>query len=300
MREVIMLMRQWPQPDHETLNDLCETRLLMPGADLKDPFFRTFNQDVSILCSTFLDEIDEALLDNLPSLKLVAHFGRWHGSRAMLEARGIELVDTGDAGADEAADFALTQVLIARRRVGLPLIETGHKRTLDQGLGSSVQGIRLGLLGFDAVAGELAKRARALGMPVVAWTPGDQALPEGIERAASREDLAAQVDAVSVHADAWDADAPPVDDLFLNACGRETVLVNVTDAALVDEAALLHILKDYELGAAALDVVRDAALLEGCPNLIVTDRLATNTMLGRRAMAQRVIENVRGFLARAA
>ncbi len=299
MRPVALLLRQWPQPEHQALAAFCETRLLMPGADVQADFFRDFNKDVSILCSSLLDTLDTALLEALPNLRLVAHLGQWQGDSALLEARGIQLLDSGDAGMDEAADFALTQILVARRRFGLPLLETGAKRTLDQGLGSSVRGICLGLLGFDAAAAALAQRAQALQMQVCCWTPADNQLPTGITRLATREALARQADAISLHQGVSTSPAPVVDDIFLAACKTDAVLVNITDSRLINEEALVHHLRDYGLGAAALDVCEDPALLAGCPNLVVTERLATNTAQARTAMAQVLVQGIQRYVATA-
>jgi phosphoglycerate dehydrogenase-like enzyme len=294
VRAVALLTRQWPQPGHAALSALCETRMLMPGADLSGDFFRTFNRDVTILCSSFLDDLNEALIDALPALELIAHFGTWRHPTEPLRERGIRVTDTGAAGADEAADFALTQLLAIRRRLTQPLPETGAKRTLDQGLAPSVHGITVGLGGRDAVATALAVRCRALGMHVLDWAPDDCGPLPGVERLESIEVLAARCDAISLHGP---GDAPLLTADAIAQCRRDTVVINATDARLIDEVALIDALRDYRIAGAALDVCRDAASLTACPNTLLTPQLATNTPRARDAMAERVVANVSAYLA---
>jgi phosphoglycerate dehydrogenase-like enzyme len=299
MRQVALLMRQWPQRSHQELNALCETRLLMPGADLSGDFFRTFNSDVGILCSTYLDDITEALLDALPGLRLIAHFGTWRGTLTPFVERGIRVADSGPAGAGEAADFALAQLLAVRRRLMQPLIEAGPKRTLDQGLAASVSGLSVGLMGLDAVAGELAKRCRALDMRVLCWVPDDAGVPAcayvpaGAESLPSLEALVHESDALTLHGAAA---ATLLSAALLDQCRRDAVIVNVTDPALIDEPALIGALREYRIGGAALDVCHDAEALAQCPNTLLTPQLATNTIQAHLHMAERVIANVDAFL----
>lgn len=293
-RQVALLTRQWPQAAHARLAERCETRLLMPDADVSSDFFRTFNEDVTILCSSFLDDVDAALLDALPALRLIAHLGTWRRPLTAFTSRGIRVADTGDAGAAEAADHALTLLLAAARGLNEPLPETGARRTLDQGLGYSAAGMSVGLLGVDAVAAELAQRCTALGMRVHYWSPDKATLPQPAVRAADPASLVHERGAVSLHGHA------ELDATLLAQCAPHTVVVNVAAPALLDETALAGALRDYTIGGAGLDVCADPARLAQCPRCIVTPQLATNTLAARIAMADRVVDNVRAFLEGAA
>jgi hydroxypyruvate reductase len=294
MRQVVLLTRQWPQASHAVLNALCETRMLMPGAELSGDFFRTFNSDVTILCTSFLDEISLELVDALPGLRLVAHVGTWRGPQAPFAERGICIADSGPAAAGEAADFVLTQLLAACRRMTLPLPESGAKRTLDQGLGRSVSALKVGVAGYDAVAAELARRCRALDMQVQCWSPASEVLPGWLHRAERLESLASWCDVLSLHGTSREALVTPA---LLAQCSRDTVIVNATDRRLIDEPALVEALQDYRLGAAALDVCTDEQALVRCPNVLLTPQLATHTMTARQQLAERVIANIRAWLA---
>jgi hydroxypyruvate reductase len=294
MRQVALLTRQWPQASHAILNELCETRMLMPGAELSGDFFRTFNSDVTILCTSFLDEISTELVDALPGLRLVAHVGTWRGPQAPFAERGLCVADSGPAAAGEAADFVLTQLLAACRRTTLPLPESGAKRTLDQGLARSVSGLKVGLAGYDAVAAELARRCRALDMQVQCWSLEADALPGWLPRTERLEWLASWCDVLSLHGASGEALVTPT---LLAQCSRDAVLVNATDPRLIDEPALIEALHDYRLAAAALDVCGNEQALARCPNVLLTPQLATNTMTARQQLAERVIANIRAWLA---
>ena len=104
-------------------------------------------------------------------------------------------------------------------------------------------GRTLGIVGMGSIGSELARRARAFGMDVVAWsrslTP-EAAEAKGVTALRSPIDVAARADVVSVHL----ALTPDTRGLlgadFFAALRPGTLFVNTARAEVVDEAALLQ------------------------------------------------------------
>ena len=141
----------------------------------------------------------------------------------------------------------------------------------------------LGVLGFGRIGQQVARRARGLGMHVVAYDPfvaRERFRELGVERAASSDDLLAASDFVTLHT--------PLTPETRGAIGRDAFakmkdgarLINAARGELVDEDALVEALRSGKLGGAALDVFAVepyvGPLLE-LDNVVLTPHLAAST-----------------------
>ncbi|HRK25044.1 MAG TPA: hydroxyacid dehydrogenase [Beijerinckiaceae bacterium] len=150
-------------------------------------------------------------------------------------------------------------------------------------MGREASGRIMGLVGFGAIAREVAIRARALGMRVIAHDP---LLPEGhaawaLAERRDLEPLLAAADIVSLHVPLTEATRAMIDERRIGLMRPDAVLLNAARGGVVDEAALAKALRAGRLGGAALDVFADeplsasgAAMFIGCPNLILTPHIA--------------------------
>ena len=117
-------------------------------------------------------------------------------------------------------------------------------------------GRSLGILGTGSIGQEVAHRARAFGMRVLAWSRSlteESARAMGITRVASPVKLAAASDALSVHLALKPETRGLLDQEFFQALRPGTLFVNTARAELVDEAALLEAVRTKKIRA-ALDV----------------------------------------------
>ena len=154
-------------------------------------------------------------------------------------------------------------------------------------------GSTLGMVGYGAIGREVASRAHALGMTVLAVrrhaTPPAQASPA---QPASPNDAAVRIfppsdlDHVLSQSD-FVVLAPPltpettgmIADAQFRVMKPDAYLVNVGRGALIDEPALLRALESHQIGGAALDVFVQEPLppdspLWTAPNLLITPHSA--------------------------
>lgn len=135
--------------------------------------------------------------------------------------------------------------------------------------GVELASLRLGLLGFGAVARALARRAAAFGMRVAAHDPYVDAavLEEHGVTPRSLDGLLATSDVLSVHVERTPQTVGLLDAERLRALPRGAILLNTARAQVVDQDAVVRLVAEGHLAAAALDVVAPEPLPAGHPLL---------------------------------
>ena len=169
--------------------------------------------------------------------------------------------------------------------------------------GTELYGKTLGLVGAGRIGGEVARRARAFGMTIVAFDPhlpADRA--EDLQITLGQlDDVLRAADVVSVHAPLTEQTAGLIDARRLALLKPSAVLLNVARGGLVDEAALIEALKAKRLAGAALDVFSAEPLpadhpLRSLDNVILTPHLGASTAEAQRNVAVEIAEGVRAAL----
>lgn len=150
-------------------------------------------------------------------------------------------------------------------------------------LGVELNGKTLGLVGLGRIGGEVARRARALGLKIIACDPyisTERAEKIGVDLVTLHE-LLARADFVSLHTPFGPATHHLIGAAELAAMKPGARLINCARGGLVDEAALYHALVEGKLAGAALDVFEqeppgESPLLE-LENVIATPHLGALT-----------------------
>jgi phosphoglycerate dehydrogenase-like enzyme len=165
--------------------------------------------------------------------------------------------------------------------------------------------LTLGVIGLGAIGWEVARRALAFSMRVVAVDPVRQAAPEGVEalwRPERLADLLGQSDFVVIAA----PHTPRTEKLFRRAqfrlMKRDGYLINVGRGAIVDLADLVAALEAKEIAGAALDVFETEPLPADHPlwrfeNVILTPHVAGYSPRIAERHLELLLDNVRRFVA---
>ncbi len=163
----------------------------------------------------------------------------------------------------------------------------------------------LGLVGLGSIGREVAKRASALGMRVIAVREQPEKGSEGsdaIFAPAQLDDMLAQSDYVVIAAPLTPETRNLMNASRLSKMKPDACLINVSRGPLVDEAALADALRHKKIAGAALDVFLKEPLLSDSPlwdldNLLITPHTAGVTeKLWERHYAL-IRENLRRYLA---
>ena len=218
--------------------------------------------------------------------------------------KGIAVFNAPSGNTISAAELTMALLLAAVRKVA-PADRSMRRGEWDRKSfrGSELNGKTLGLVGAGRIGGEVAKRARAFGMRVVAYDPflqEERARQLGVETA-SLDDVLRTADVVSLHVPLTDATANLIDAHRIALLKPGAVIVNAARGGVLDEGALIEALREGRLGGAALDVFSEEPLpadhpLRSLESAVLTPHLGAATEEAQHNVAFEAAESVRDAL----
>jgi phosphoglycerate dehydrogenase-like enzyme len=198
-----------------------------------------------------LDEVGADVLA-VAGLRVIVRFGSGTDNVDLAAARrlGVQVAATPGANAVSVAELTLSLMLGLARQVTV-MDRTVRSGSWQRPLGRELQGRRLGIVGAGSVGLEVARRARCLGMEIVAYDPRVAAAP-GLTMVPFGE-LLGTADVISIHCPLTEQTAGLFGPPELRRMKPGAFLVNTARGGIVDEAALARVLADGHLAGAALD-----------------------------------------------
>ena len=197
--------------------------------------------------------------------------------------RGVPVAYVPDYCTTDVAEHTIALLLSLSRKV------TRFDRAIRAGVWDIAEGLplrrlsgqTLGLIGYGRIAREVATRAQALGLQVMASSPSltsERTADSGVE-AVPLERLLAEADFLSIHCPSTEATRGMIDRVALAKLKPTACLINTSRGDIVDEEALVDALESGRLAGVALDVRRqeppDAGdRLVGMPQVIHTPHAA--------------------------
>jgi D-3-phosphoglycerate dehydrogenase len=262
--------------------------------------------DADALIVRSATRVTDELLQHAPRLRIVGRAGVGVDNIDLDAAthRGILVVNTPGSSATSVAEHALALMLALARSVPQLNAAMHAGRWEKSGAaGAELRGKTLGLVGLGRVGGEVARRAKALEMRVLAHDPylsPERAAEWGVQLLPLAEMLA-QADYVSLHT----ALSPATDRLMnqqtLAQMKRGARLINTARGELVDEAALVEALQSGHIAGAGLDVFVTEppgnSPLMALPNVIATPHVAGSTAEAQEEVGVQIAQQIRDFLA---
>jgi D-3-phosphoglycerate dehydrogenase len=170
-------------------------------------------------------------------------------------------------------------------------------------LGSELKGRTLGIVGLGRIGGEVATRARAFGMNVIAYDPYiAQSRFEAlrVQEAKSLDALLEQSNVLTVHTPLTDETTGLIGKREIARLPQRSIVVNMARGGIVDEGALLEALENKLLGA-VVDAYEKEPLasdhpLRTLPNVLLTPHIGASTTEAQRNVAVDVCIAVRDAL----
>jgi D-3-phosphoglycerate dehydrogenase len=267
---------------------------------------RAYMPDVLVVRST---KVTEPMLD-AGALKLIVRAGAGYNTIDVAAAsrRGVYVSNCPGKNSVAVAELALALILALDRRVADNVIQLRegkwNKKEFSKARG--LLGRTLGLVGTGQIGREVIVRARAFGMPVIAWSRSltDAAAAElGVERRENLLDVAREADVVSVHVALKPETRALIGADFFNAMKDGAYFVNTARGEVVDQDALRRALQAKEIRA-GLDVfAAEPASSAGEftddiarePNLYGTHHIGASTDQAQEAIAAETVRVIRTF-----
>ncbi len=162
-----------------------------------------------------------------------------------------------------------------------------------------LDGMTIGIVGLGNTGSAVAKIAQSFGMKVLAYTSKDaNALPEGINKATSLEQLFKESDVISLHCPLTPDTHHIINKQSLALMKKSAILINTGRGPLVDDNALAEALQSGTIKAAGIDVLtqeppRDGNPLIGAPNCFITPHIAWATQAARKRLMHIAAENLK-------
>ncbi|MBL0311646.1 MAG: hydroxyacid dehydrogenase [Holophagaceae bacterium] len=225
-------------------------------------------QDATVLLVRSKTKVNKELVDQAPALKLVIRggVGMDNVDKNLCAEKGIKAVNTPRASSVAVAEMAMAFLVAIPAR----LIEAHTSMKEGKFLKSELKRTELfkktlGLIGAGAIASEVAKRAQAFGMEVIAYDPFLK--EHSIAKLVSLEDLAAKADFISMHTPLTDETRGMVNADLLAKMKDGVIIVNTGRGKCVAEADLAAALASGKVRAYGTDVWPSDPPPADCPLL---------------------------------
>jgi D-3-phosphoglycerate dehydrogenase len=171
---------------------------------------------------------------------------------AAASERGIFVSNCPGKNSVAVAELAMGLIVALDRRIadGTADLRAGKWNKKEYSQAAGLKGRTLGLAGLGRIGAEVARRAKAFEMRVVAWSiPFDEetAREVGIEKCATLHELVAQADAISVHLPQTTETKRLFNADVFSLMKPGAIFVNTSRGGIVDEAALAAAMKERGL-----------------------------------------------------
>ncbi|HZT73670.1 MAG TPA: phosphoglycerate dehydrogenase [Terriglobales bacterium] len=252
-------------------------------------------------------KVTAALLAAAPQLKVVGRAGVGVDNVDLEAAtrHGVVVMNTPGGSAASVAELALGMMIALARQLPRADATTRagqwEKKSLQ---GNELLGKTLGIVGLGRIGIEVARRARAFEMELIAHDPFVSAMAarEAGARLVELDELLATADYISLHLTLTPKTRNLLNDAAFARMKQGARLINCARGELIDEGALYSALKSGKLAGAALDVFQKeppgSSDLFTLPNLIATPHIAASTHEAQERVGYRIAEQVRDYLAR--
>ncbi len=309
-RLTVVVTRRLPEPVETRLRELFDVELNETDQPLDRAALGDAMKRADVLIPTLTDEIDHRLLAQAGErLKLIANYGAGfdHIDVETARQRGVLVTNTPGVLTDDTADMTMALILAVPRRLKegaavmrdggwegwSPLAMTGHR----------VTGKRLGIVGMGRIGQAVAHRAKAFGMQI--HYHNRKRLHADIEGPLeatyweSLDQMLARTDVISINCPHTPGTYHLLSARRLKLLKPSAYIVNTARGEIVDENALVRMLKAGEIAGAGLDVFEHEPAvsheLRDLPNVMLLPHMGSATIEGRMEMGEKVLINIKTF-----
>jgi D-3-phosphoglycerate dehydrogenase len=205
---------------------------------------------------------------------------------------GIKVSTIGGYGDTTVAEHAMGLVFAAARHIATMhgIVRSGGWRPMQ---GMELRRKTLGIVGLGGIGREMARIASGVGLKVIAYNRS--ARPDASVPIVSVDELLRQSDILSLHLSLNDGTRGFLDKTKLQKTKPGVIIVNTARAGVIDETALIELLKSGHVGHYATDVFAKEPPDQNDPlpaldNVTLTAHAGYNTPEAAMTMYRRAID----------
>ena len=287
-KKVLITSRSFGKISNEPLDILTGAgfEVTMKGKDFDQAEFEAMIPDYDALIIG-AHEFPEAVMERCPKLKIICKHGAGLDNIHLEKAKelGIAVCNVPGTNSNAVADLTFGLMLAVARNI----VSTNrwvHEGRWQTAIGVDVCGKTLGLMGFGAIAKNVARRANGFGMKVLAYDPYVKELPEEFRSyvtLCSENEVISGCDFLSLHLPLNDETRNMISAPQLASMKAGAYVINAARGDLIREADLAEALQNGAIAGAGLDVFQteppspDDPLFQ-LPNVTVTPHNAALTL----------------------
>lgn len=213
--------------------------------------------------------------------------------------KGIKVINTPTATSISVAELALGMMFCAARRIPQASISTKNSKWEKKKFkGFELYGKKLGIIGIGRIGSETAKRAKILGMDIIAYDP--YVKTSDYANIVDIDTLLKESDYISLHIPKTKETEHILDKTAFDKMKEGVVIINCARGGVVDENALYDAINDGKVRIACVDVFESEPAkdnkLFNLDQVIVTPHIGAQTKEGQTRAGTQVAELVRDAL----
>ena len=255
------------------------------------------------------DQIDSGVIKSLPELKVISQYAVGFDNIDIEAAteQGIIVTNTPGVLTETTADLTWALILAASRRLAEAdrYVRDGKWKVAwgpQMLVGKDVFGATLGIIGLGRIGSSVAQRATGFSMNILYYSKSENERTRKveIETGAVRTDLdtlLSQSDVITIHAPLTAETNLMIGKRELEMMKSDAILINTSRGALLDEDALIDVLKSGHLSSVGLDVFnqeptpKNNELLQ-MPNVVLAPHIGSASVATRSRMGEMCAENL--------
>ena len=274
-----------------------------PGRPLPELLAAVADADALVVRSA--TKVTSEVIAAAPRLRVIARAGTGVDNVDLVaaSARGIIVMNAPGANSISVAELAMGQLLaLARHLPAADAAMKAHKWEKKKFAGGELRGKTLGIVGLGRIGQEVAARARAFEMQIVAHDPfiSEELAAQVGARLGTLDEVFAAADYLTLHLPVTPQTRHVVNAERLAKAKKGIRIINTARGELIDDAALAAALDSGQVGGAALDVFQqepptDWSLAER-PTVVASPHIAASTGEAQELVGVETAAAVRDYL----
>ncbi len=297
-----------PGPHHELLESQGFEIVRERGPLPESKMLELAGEFDAFLCGD--DAITQAVIEkSLPRLKVISKYGIGLDKIdvAFATTQKIPVLNTPGVNHTTVAEHTFGLLLGITKKIQQNAVEVingkwqaGWKKPV----GNEIMGKTMGIIGLGRIGKEVATRAKAFGMPVIAYDPYfDEAFAAeyGVKRCESMDEVLTGANVVSLHCFLDEKTHGMINAAKIEEMQDGVIVLNCARGELVETLPMKDALESGKVGGYGADVLDEEPPAEnhpliGAPNCVVTSHIASRTYESVERQALRATHNMINFL----